>query len=68
MTEVDVNAMVNAASTCGSEVLVTPGDPSMSYLLEKLKPSPSCGVVMPPAGALPENTQACIEEWIAGLP
>lgn len=58
------------AASCGGQVLVRPGDPDHSYLVEKLAASkPSCGDRMPSqADSLPADDIACIRSWIGTLP
>ena len=50
-------------------MLVVPGDPAASYLLEKLaKPQPQVGNQMPPrgaGGALPSKQVDAVRQWIA---
>ncbi|MDC3962278.1 hypothetical protein [Polyangium jinanense] len=62
--------LVGAPSkTCENKLLVTPGNPDASFLIEKLRLAmPGCGLRMPPTGALPADEVACVESWIAGLP
>lgn len=65
----DIEAMYGAPSSeCPDEILVIPGNPTDSYLIEKLYPNPSCGDRMPMAAPLPPGLIACFEQWIAGLP
>ena len=46
--------------------LVEPGDPDNSYLIQKMENAPTIsGVVMPPAGVLPQATIDEIRLWIA---
>lgn len=57
------------SATCENKVLVAPGNPDQSFLIEKMRLAmPGCGLRMPPTGALPAEEIACIESWIAGLP
>ena len=64
----DVEAMFDAPSRlCPDKVLVVPGDPAASYLIEKLVPRPTCGEIMPTLVPLPAETVACFEQWIAEL-
>jgi len=49
-------------------VIADPSDPEASVLIEKLRPDPSCGVVMPLGlELLPEEDVECVVEWISGL-
>lgn len=67
----DIDGMINAPATeCDNKVLIVPGDPGGSYLVEKLYPSPTCGDVMKPNGSnmVAAETIGCFEEWIANLP
>lgn len=64
----DIEAMYGAPSSeCAGKILVVPGDPAGSYLIEKLYPNPSCGDPMPMAAPLPPALIACFEQWIAEL-
>jgi hypothetical protein len=62
------SALVNKASTssmCKGKVLVEPGHPESSLLLEKLLPNPSCGFRMPNGGAaLSDNQVEMVRSWI----
>src|SRR5512134_916600 len=55
---------------CGQKVLLVPGDPDASYLLEKLAVDlPTCGIRMPQGlPPLSEAEMACLRTWIAQLP
>ncbi|HUH01932.1 MAG TPA: hypothetical protein VML75_08035 [Kofleriaceae bacterium] len=65
----DIEAMYGApSSACADKILVVPGDPASSYLIEKLYPNPTCGEIMPQAAPLPADLIACFEQWIAELP
>lgn len=65
----DIEAMYGApSSACADKILVVPGDPASSYLIEKLYPNPACGDIMPQTFPLPPATIACFERWIAELP
>lgn len=57
-----------AASECGGQVLVVPGDPEGSYLFRKLVDAkPACGSRMP-KGSTPDDAQvACVRAWIVAL-
>ncbi len=54
------------AVTCPGRVLVVPGRPSQSYLLDKLGPSPACGRTMP-LGAAPLSADevSCLRRWVS---
>ncbi len=53
------------AVTCPGKVLVVPGRPSLSYFVEKLGPSPTCGRTMPLNGAaLTPDEVACLRRWV----
>lgn len=57
------------SGTCENRLLVDPGRPGQSFLLEKLNAElPSCGTRMPPTGSLSAEEIACVDQWIAGLP
>jgi hypothetical protein len=56
------------AGTCPGWVLVAPGNPEASFLLEKLKAEPACGEPMPRGvEPLPGLALDCIRDWIASL-
>ncbi|AKF09581.1 hypothetical protein [Sandaracinus amylolyticus] len=62
--------LVNVAATgCADRILVVPGDPDASYLLEKMESStPECGGRMPLLrGSLSDEQLAAVRTWIAGL-
>lgn len=49
-------------------VIADPSDPEASVLVEKLRPDPSCGVIMPLGlEPLPEDDVQCVVEWVSGL-
>jgi hypothetical protein len=58
------------ANGCGNEVLVVPGAPDRSYLIEKLAlDPPTCGERMPQGSpALSAEDLTCLRDWIAALP
>jgi hypothetical protein len=58
---------VNAACDVTNKVLVAPGDPAASYLLEKLGPNPTCGSRMPVGTPLTEEQLGCVSAWITSL-
>jgi hypothetical protein len=62
--------LVGAQAASCDRLLVAPGNPEASFLLDKIREvQPACGTRMPPAGAaLDEASIACIESWIAALP
>jgi hypothetical protein len=55
----------DASTFCSERPYVTPGssDPTMSVLLDKLQPTPTCGGRMPPSG-LSADVAMVIEEWV----
>jgi hypothetical protein len=61
--------MVGVASEeCEGRLRIAPGDPSSSFLIEKLEgPEPGCGEQMPPVGALSPNEITCFRRWIVDL-
>jgi hypothetical protein len=58
--------LVNVVSLCGTAVLVVPGNPNSSYLMDKLGDGATpCGAVMPiGASQLSDNELADIRSWI----
>lgn len=65
---VDARLAGATATQCAGKTLVVPGNPSGSYLIEKLGAKPSCGASMPSGGpALDPSDVACISNWIAGI-
>jgi hypothetical protein len=58
------------AASCPGWSLVVPGDPSASFLFNKLSERPpACGEPMPRGGMqLPQVALDCVRGWIAGLP
>jgi hypothetical protein len=63
----ETRIVLQPATQCAG-VVADPSDPEGSVLVEKLRPSPSCGVVMPLGmEALPEEDVQCVVEWISGL-
>ncbi|MCG8557093.1 MAG: hypothetical protein MJD61_17680 [Proteobacteria bacterium] len=59
--------LVGAVSTslsCATRILLVPGDPAASLLVDKLQPSPDCGVRMPLGGALPQDQIDTIADWV----
>jgi hypothetical protein len=58
------------ANGCGDAVLIAPGDPAHSYLLQKLTPgAETCGDPMPLVAApLSNETLTCLQAWIAAMP
>ena len=47
------------------KIAVKAGDPAASYLLEKIKPNPSSGKIMPPNGTpLTDDEVKKVEDWI----
>jgi hypothetical protein len=69
-TAAKVEAMAGVASSqCTSRALVEPGDPTTSYLVNKLTGSGMCtGSRMPKGGPMLSPTQIdTIRAWIAGL-
>ena len=56
----------STSSKCGGRVLVVPGQPDMSLLLQKLGESPPCGSRMPVGGMPLSDVQLeMIRSWIA---
>jgi hypothetical protein len=56
---------VLASECCDGTLLVDPGHPERSYLVEKLRGAPHCGgSKMPPGGAVSEDAIARVEAWI----
>jgi hypothetical protein len=57
------------AGTCPNWLILDPGNPEGSLLLEKVaNPDPECGGPMPRGfELLPPSAVACIAEWIASL-
>lgn len=56
---------VPAAFCVGSGNLVDSADPQgASFFLEKLDPSPSCGLQMPTDGPLSSEDRACLGAWV----
>lgn len=52
---------------CMGRMIVAPGQPEMSLLLQKLGPNPPCGVRMPLGGAPLSDAQLeLVRSWIAG--
>jgi hypothetical protein len=63
----ETRIVLQPATQCAG-VVADPSDPEGSVLVEKLRPNPSCGVLMPLGmEALPEEDVQCIVEWISGL-
>lgn len=49
-------------------VMIDPEDPPSSYLVQKLRGDPPCGLPMPLAGGFfSDDELACVEQWISGL-
>jgi hypothetical protein len=62
---VDVNA--NGAG-CTNKVLVVPGDPDLSYLLNKVENVPGiCGLAMPIVGNLAVEEVEVLRQWVIDL-
>ncbi|MCG8555063.1 MAG: hypothetical protein MJD61_07210 [Proteobacteria bacterium] len=58
-------AFVNKMAMCANKVLVTPSDTAKSYLVEKLKPSPTCDATMPLGmTALAASDLKQLTDWI----
>lgn len=63
----ETRIVLQPATQCAG-VIADPSDPEGSVLIEKLRPNPSCGVIMPLAmDPLPEEDVQCIVEWVSGL-
>lgn len=62
--------LVGVPSTCADHLLVAPGNPDASLLVDKLvSAEPTCGGDrMPVDGVLDEADVACVKTWIASLP
>lgn len=62
---VDVNAV---GIGCESDVLVVPGDPDGSYLLDKVLDVPGiCGLPMPFVGVIADSDVQILRQWIIDL-
>jgi hypothetical protein len=61
--------LVDVSSNGCGQILVTPGDPGSSYLVQKLTQSaPTCGDPMPLGGQrLPQQQLSCIDAWITSM-
>ena len=58
---------VSTGSLCMPRELVVPGKPDMSLILQKLLPTPPCGVRMPNGGKQFTEAQLdMVRSWIAG--
>lgn len=56
----------SGSSMCSGRVLVVPGQPESSLLLQKVRPNPPCGLRMPIGGATLTDAQVeLIRSWIA---
>ncbi len=56
------------SATCGGKKLIDSATPSASLLLEKIAPSPSCGVQMPLTGNyLSDAERSCVAQWVQGV-
>ncbi|RKH71032.1 hypothetical protein D7X96_09630 [Corallococcus interemptor] len=56
-------------SSCNQAPLADSSNPSQSFFLKKLAPSPGCGAQMPLGGSLSAADTACLTEWlVAGKP
>lgn len=63
----ETRIVLQPATQCAG-VVADPSDPEGSVLVEKLRPNPSCGVVMPLGmEPLPEEDVQCVVEWVSGL-
>ena len=61
--------LIDQAAAACDRTLVVPGDPELSFLLEKLTSSaPACGATMPIGAPLSDAEIACVRGWIASLP
>lgn len=70
LTAGSMNRMIDQpASQCGSGsiILVVPGDPASSYLVEKVLRDPRCGAQMPLSSMLVAEDLACLESAIESL-
>jgi hypothetical protein len=59
--------LIDVASSCNDLPLVNGADRPVSYLLEKLESTPTCGNSMPPGSPLSADQIACVREWVEGL-
>jgi hypothetical protein len=60
--------IASSDANCGSEILVIPGDPDGSYMLQKIRGRPGiCGGQMPVTTLLDAEDTAVIEQWISDL-
>jgi hypothetical protein len=58
-------ALVSVASTQDAAILrVAPGNPTQSYLIQKLEGTAATGQQMPPSGALAQSDIDTIKQWI----
>ncbi|MBN9685224.1 MULTISPECIES: hypothetical protein [unclassified Corallococcus] len=56
-------------AACNDAKLADSANPSQSFFLKKLTPSPGCGSQMPLGGSLSASDTACLTEWlVAGKP
>ena len=56
------------SANCPDRILLVPGDPTRSLLLEKLLPQPSCGGQMPsPGNPLPIEKVDCVRTAIESM-
>lgn len=54
-----------ASSACAGKVLVVSGNPTGSYLMEKISGIPTCGEQMPKGrSALSAEQVSCVSDWI----
>ncbi len=60
--------LMGVTSTCANHVLVVAGNPTSSYLMDKISGAPACGTAMPPTGlALDTEELGCVQGWITSL-
>jgi hypothetical protein len=53
---------------CGGKIELVPGNPSSSYIFEKISGTPTCGDRMPIGSPLSSSDIECVRAWIASLP
>lgn len=59
----------HASDACAGRVWADPSDPDGSLMVSKLRASPSCGDIMPPAPVAPltDTEIACVRAWVQAL-
>ena len=67
--EVPPNSLVGQRSVVVDKLLIDPGNPRGSYLLDKMYGAEGIvGDIMPPGDQLPAEQLQIIEQWVASLP